>query len=186
MTVLGAAAVVVGLLRPDRRPARWLGVLLLQAAWTVRLADTGVEVVEVVEVYTLPIALLLTGLGLWTLSRDGTASTWRALLPGLTLATLPSLPQALAELTAARAWLLGAAGVLLLLAGTRLRWGAPTAVGGLVVALLALAHLGSLAAAVPRWVVLATVGAVLLGAGITWESRVREARALASYARDLR
>ncbi|CAN5792211.1 hypothetical protein BH20ACT6_BH20ACT6_16790 [soil metagenome] len=51
---------------------------------------------------------------------------------------------------------------------------------------LGLGHLGSLATAVPRWVVLAAVGTALLGAGITWESRVRDARALVSYLGELR
>nr|MDQ3416479.1 hypothetical protein [Actinomycetota bacterium] len=181
--VLGLAAVVLGVLRADRRPARWLGLALLQSAWTVQLLDTDVDVVEL---YTLPVALVLVGLGLWALGRDASAATWRVLLPGLTLATAPSLPQALADLTSLRAWLLGAAGLVLLLTGIRLRWGAPTAVGGVVVALLAVGHLGSVASAVPRWVVLATVGGALLGAGISWESRVRDARVLASYATDLR
>ncbi len=181
--VLGLAAVVLGVLRADRRPARWLGLALLQSAWTVQLLDTDVDVVEL---YTLPVALVSVGLGLWALGRDASAATWRVLLPGFTLATAPSLPQALADLTSLRAWLLGAAGLVLLLTGIRLRWGAPTAVGGVVVALLAVGHLSSVASAVPRWVVLATVGGALLGAGITWESRVRDARALASYATDLR
>ncbi len=183
LTALGVAAALTGVLRADRRPARWVGLVLLQLAWTVRLLDTDVEVVEV---YTLPAGLVLVGAGLWAMRGDHGLRTWAALLPGLSLAVLPSLPQAVADPTSVRAWLVGAAGLGLVAGAIRLRWAAPLAVGSVAVALLALAHLVSVAAAAPRWTVIATVGAALVGAGITWESRVRDARALAAYVRDLR
>jgi len=183
LTVLGVAAALTGVLRVDRRPARWVGLVLLQVAWTVRLLDTEVETVEV---YTLPAGLVLVGAGLWAMRGDRAVRTWTALLPGLSLAVLPSLPQAVAHVTSTRAWLVGAGAAVLVALAIRLRWAAPLAVGSLTVSLLALAHLVSAAGAVPRWVTIATVGAALVGAGITWESRVRDARALAAYVGDLR
>jgi len=183
LTVLGATAVVVGVVREDRAPARWLGVTLIQVAWTIRLRDTNVEVVEV---YTLPLAAVLVSVGLLTFHRDGEARTMAVLLPGLSLAILPSLPQAVAEPTSLRGWLVGAFGFLLIGVAVRLRWSAPLVVGAVAVTVVGLAHLVSLASAVPRWMVLAAAGSALLAAGITWESRVRNARAFAAYVGDLR
>ena len=59
----------------------------------VRLADVGVDVVEA---YTAPFAAVLLAVGVWALRRSE-ISTTRALGPGVTLALLPSLPQALDE-----------------------------------------------------------------------------------------
>jgi hypothetical protein len=39
---------------------------------------------------------------------------------------------------------------------------------------------------VPRWVLIGMAGVLLLAVGITWESRVREARLAVGYLRGLR
>jgi hypothetical protein len=87
-----------------------------------------------------------------------------------------------------RPLLLGAAGLGVALAGARCRLQAPVAVGAATVALLALRELGPsilhLAGALPRWVPLAIVGALLVGIGIGYERRLRDLhRARAAFGR---
>ena len=69
----------------------------------------------------------------------------------------------------------------------RMRWTAPVlfaaTVGACVVLRHAAPHIGD---ALPRWVLIAAAGAVLISMGVTWERRVQEARAFAGYLRALR
>jgi hypothetical protein len=51
---------------------------------------------------------------------------------------------------------------------------------------LVIANVGPLAMAVPRWLLIAVLGAVAIGIGATWESRVRNGRAVASYVSGMR
>ncbi len=182
LTVAGAAASAMALLRRDRRGAGWLGGLLLAAASWVRLADLGVEAPEA---YTLPAALALVAVGLHHLRRPGTG-TVAALSPGLALALVPSLLWAFAEPVALRSLLLGVACLALVVAGVRLRWSAPLLHGGVVGALLVLRHVTPVAEAVPRWALIGAAGVLLVAMGITWEARVRDARRVAGYVRGLR
>jgi hypothetical protein len=85
-----------------------------------------------------------------------------------------------------RALLLGAACLALVVAGTRLRWGAPLVLGAVFGAVLVLRHVTPLADAVPRWALIGTAGALLVAMGITWEQRLRDARSVAGYVRALR
>lgn len=183
LTVSGAAASALALLRPDRRAAGWLGGLLLAAATWVRLADLGVEQPEA---YTLPSALALLAVGLVHLRRRGGASTLRALSPGLALALLPSLLWVLVEPGTPRSLLLGAACLALVVTGARVRWSAPVLHGAAVGALLVLRHAAPVVDAVPRWALIGTAGVLLVTMGVTWERRLREARSVAGYLRRLR
>ena len=128
----------------DHRPLAWLGGLLLAAATWVRLYDVGVQAPEA---YTLPTAVALVLVGLYRLQRDFDADTTTTLLPGLALATVPSLLWALVDPVSPRAALLGAGCLVLLLGGAALRWSAPVLVGGLVGAALVLRELAPYAAA---------------------------------------
>jgi len=56
----------------------------------------------------------------------------------------------------------------------------------LIVGVLAIANLGPYAFVIPRWVLIAGTGALLLGAGVTWEDRVRDGRAVARYVVSMR
>ena len=183
MTVLGAALVVIALLRDDRRPASAIGGALLAGASWVRLIA---EDVDVIEAYTLPTALVLLGLGGWRMRQRPESSSLANLAPGLSLALVPSLLAALPEPTSLRALLLGIAALGVLLAGVATRWAAPLLVGGGVLAVLALVNLAPYAVAVPRWVLFALVGAALLYLGVTWERRLRDARNLTGVIEALR
>lgn len=181
LTLAGALVTTNALLHPHRRLLGWPGGLLLAAATWVRLAEVGVTAPEA---YTLPTAVALTVVGLHRVLRAGSGTT--ALVPGLTLATVPTLCWALADPLTARAVVLGLACLALVLAGAGLRWGAPLLVGGAVGATLVLREAAPYLAATPQWVLIGTAGALLTAFGITWERRVVELRRVGSYVEALR
>lgn len=184
LTVSGAAVTALALVRADRRQVAWLGGALLALASWVRLWDIGVNEPEP---YTLPTALVLLTLGVLHLRRHPEASTLPALGGGLGLALVPSLLWVLADPDGLRALLLGLACLALVVVGLGLRWTAPVAVGALVGGLevfrLAAPYIGD---AVPRWLLIGTAGALLIGMGVTWERRLQEARQVMGYVRGLR
>lgn len=181
-TVAGAGITVAGLVSPTRRWCRWAGPVLFGIAYVVRLAESRVDVVEA---YTAPFAVALLGVGLWAL-RKPEMGTLRALGPGVTLGLLPSLPWALDEPTSVRALLLGLVAVAFIAMGLVRRWRAPFLGGSTVVLLLVVANIGPWAVGLPRWLLIATLGAVAIAIGATWESRVRNGRAAAAYVSSMR
>jgi hypothetical protein len=183
LTLAGAAGTATALVHRGHRPLAWPGGLLLAAATWVRLYDVGVQAPEA---YTLPTAVALVLVGVHRLLRDFDADTRTTLLPGLALATVPSLLWVLVDPVSTRAALLGAGCLVLLLAGAGLRWSAPVVVGGLVGGALVLRELAPYAAQWPQWVLIGSAGAVLLGVGITWEARLRDLRRTAAYLGRLR
>ena len=183
LTVAGSLVTASALAHPRRRGLGWLGGLLLAAATWVRLADIGVVAPEA---YTLPSAVALVLLGLHRLHHDPQASTGRTLVPGLLLATVPSLLWVLADPISPRAVILGAACLVLVLAGATLRWSAPLLVGAAVGTLVVLRELAPYALETPQWVLIGVAGTLLTVVGVTWESRLRELREAAAYVERLR
>lgn len=183
LTVAGALVTTTSIVHPSRRTLAWAGGLLLAAATWVRLLDLGVQVPEA---YTLPSALVLVAVATWRLREDDQAATLPVLTPGLALATVPSLIATLDDPYSLRALLLGAACVALTMAGVVLRWSAPLVVGTAVGALLVLRELAPYAAQVPTWLTIGVSGALLLLVGITWESRMKDARRASHYLAALR
>ena len=183
LTLAGALVTASSLLHRDHRPLAWLGGLLLAAATWVRLYDVGVQAPEA---YTLPTAVALVLVGVHRLQRDFDADTTTTLLPGLALATVPSLLWVLVDPVSPRAVLLGAGCLVLLLGGAALRWSAPVVVGGLVGGALVLRELAPYAEQTPQWVLIGAAGVLLLASGITWEARLRDLRRAAAYLGRLR
>ncbi len=183
LTVAGALVTTSAVLHPSRRELAWLGGLLLATATWVRLADLGVHAVEA---YTLPSAVALTAVGVWRLRHDDRSATLRTLVPGLTLATVPSLLVALGDPVSLRALLLGLACLALVLVGARGRWAAPLVVGAAVGATLVLRELAPDAAQLPPWLVIGLSGTLLTAVGVTWESRMRDVRTASRYVAGLR
>jgi hypothetical protein len=184
LAVAAAGVAAVPVLRPERRWALWLaGGLLVAASW-LWLAD---RMVTAPEPYTLPSAAALLGVGLLRLRRVPGSGTGTALTPGLALALGPSLAWSLADPQSLRTVLLGIACVGLVMGGARLQWAAPllagAAAGGALVVRLAAPYL---AVGVPRWLLLAIAGVSLLALGVSWERRLREARAALEHLRALR
>lgn len=183
LTVLGFLVSATAVIHESRRPAAWAGgAILLLASW-VRLGDLGVREPEA---YTLPLAAILTVVGLLGLRRDPAASTAAMLTPGLLLATLPSLVWVLEDPASLRAVLLGLGAVLMTVAGATLRWSAPLVVGAAVGATVVLRELGPYAGDAPAWVWIGLGGALLVVVGITWERRLLEIRTAAGLLGRLR
>ena len=183
LTLAGALVTASALVNRDRRELAWLGGSLLAAATWVRLFDLGVHAPEA---YTLPTAVALVLVGCDRLRREPGTATLTALLPGLALATVPSLLWSLADPLSARAVLLGLACLVLLLVGTALQWTAPVLVGWVVGGLLVLRELTPYAAETPQWALIGAAGTLLIGVGITWEARLRDLRQAAAYLGRLR
>ena len=183
LTLMGAAASAMALLRPDRRLVGWVGGFLLAVASWVRLRDLGVDTPEA---YTLPSAVALLVVGYVHLRRDPRAGTMTSLTPGLALGLVPSLLWVLADPIAIRSLLLGVACLVLVLAGVRLHWSAPVVLGAVVGTILVVRLAIPVVEPVPRWALIGAAGILLVTVGITWEKRVRDARRIAGYVRGLR
>lgn len=181
-TIAGFGVALIGLVNPRRRWLTVVGSILLGIAYVVRLADSGVDVIEA---YTAPFAAVLLGVGVWALRRPG-LGTVRALGAGVSLALLPSLPQALGDPASLRGLLLGLAAVGLLAVGVKRQWKAPFVGGSVVALLLVIANIGPWTMGLPRWVLIAAVGIVALLVGATWENRARQGRAAVSYVNAMR
>lgn len=175
LTIGAAVTAIVGVLDDERAVLRWVAGALTGAAWVTRLAASDVTTVEA---YTVPFAVAVLAAGVWRMRTDRQIRSWLALGPGLTLALLPSLPQALDDPTSLRTLLLGVAAAVAVAAGVVLRWNAPLLAGAGVLALVVLWNVGPEVVALQRWVLIAIAGSVLLFVGATWEKRVADGRAV--------
>ncbi|MFJ4842735.1 SCO7613 C-terminal domain-containing membrane protein [Streptomyces sp. NPDC088746] len=172
--VLAAGSAV----RPERRPAAgYLAAALFVAAMWVRLGASGVTAPEA---YTLPVSVAAFAVG-WLRGRtDPAVSSWVAYGPALSMTMVPSLVVAWTDSGWPRPLLLGAAALVVTLAGARLRLQAPLVLGGSVLALVGLhelaPHVVQVLDALPRWAPPALAGLLLLAVGATYEQRLRDAR----------
>lgn len=166
--------------RAERRPvAGYLAVALFVLATWVRLSASGVSDPEA---YTLPVTVPALVVGVLRRRRDPEASSWTAYGAGLTVTLVPSLFAAWLDPHWLRPLLLGAAALVITLAGARLRLQALLLVGGAVLGLDAVHELApyvvQVVGALPRWLPPAVAGLLLLVVGATYEQRLRDARRL--------
>ncbi len=168
-------AVLAGALRPDRRPLAPAGALLLAGSSWVRLADANISAPEP---YVVPIALLALVLGHLRRRQVPSTTSVAAYAPGLSLLLVPSLLVVLDDTAPTRGLLLAVVALAVLLLGARARLRAPLAFGAVALAVDAVALLAPYVSALPRWTVLAVLGAVLLAVGASYEQRRRDVTAL--------
>lgn len=176
LLVAGVAIAVVAT-APGRHRLGWLaGVLLAASSW-VRLSLVDVSAPEA---YTAPAGLALLVVGGLRRRRDSSVGSWKAYGSGLSLVLLPSLLRAVTDAGAVRPLLLGLVALAVLAVGAVRRLQAPALLGAAVLAVDAFVQLSPFLAAAydvaPRWVSIGVVGLFLLGAGATYEQRVRDLR----------
>jgi hypothetical protein len=157
---------------------RYTGTILLLLASWLRL---GADEVTVVEAYTVPCSLVLLGFGWWR-RRGAPVSSWAAYGAGLSFTMLPSLVAVYSDTDWRRWLLLGGPALAVLFAGARSRLQAPTVIGAVVVAGVAVRalapYVSEMFLAVPRWVPIAVGGLLLVVVGATYEARLRDLRRL--------
>lgn len=168
--------------RPGRGWAVWLSSAAATAAIWVLLGERGVDVVEA---YTLPAAVALAAAGAWRLHVTPTSS-WAALGPACTMASVPTLVVLLDGPDPIRVLLLASGAVAVALVGHWRRLAAPLAVGAVVAMLTAVMQLHYWTAYLPRWVTFAVLGAVLIWASATYEAQLRRSRNVREHLQQLR
>ena len=160
---LGYAAV------PHRLPFAYLGSLVISAGTTNLLTNAEVDMIEA---YTVPLVVLLAGIGAVQWGRDRSRPTVLTAGPALSVALGPSLLVAIRDGDSLRLAAVTAVAMVVLLVGLVRRWKAPVSVGGLVLAVVAVTQGGPLIGYVPGWLILAVGAAALLAAGVLWERAV--------------
>ncbi|MFD5630043.1 SCO7613 C-terminal domain-containing membrane protein [Streptomyces sp. NPDC127072] len=163
--------------RVDRRPVGYAATALFVLATWVRLASWNVGSPEA---YTLAVTVPALLVGVLRRRRDTRVSSWTAYGPGLSVTLVPSLLAAWGDAHWTRPLLLGVAALAVTLTGARHRLQAPLVLGGTVLVLDALhelaPYIAQVADALPRWVLPALAGLLLLALGATYERRIRDAR----------
>jgi hypothetical protein len=169
----GTVALALHAARPERRP------LALAAAgeglvvtWLL-LADRNVGLVEA---YTVPVAVVLLGIGA-SLGRSrpvGPVPSWWSLGPGLVVALAPTAWIALVEAGPVRPLVALVAGAAVLVAGAVRGLRAPFDLGAVTVVVLGVRQLAPVVGSLPNWATIGSTGLVLLGVGATFEQRRRE------------
>lgn len=182
LTVVATALAVSGSRHPDREPLAWGAVVVALVAFVWR----GGAGFDLPELASLPAGVVLLAAGALRLQRDPAVSSARALGSGLGLALVPSLLLTLPDPVTLRGALTAAAAVAVLLVGVLRHLSAPFVVGAVATGVLVLRHLGPVADAVPRWMVIGVVGVALLVAGITWEAGLRNLARARRYVVSLR
>jgi hypothetical protein len=158
-------------LRPDRRAARWAGLVLLTAASWDRL---WIEGVRVPEAYAAPVAAITLALGHLRRRRDPALGSWAAYGTGLSFAFVATTWQLFTDPGLTRPVLLAVAGAAVLLAGVGERLQAPLTVGAAVLAIDGLVQFGPMAAALPKWATIGAAGLLVIAVGVTYEERRRD------------
>jgi len=152
-------------------------------AWWTLMASLEVETLEV---YTVPPAAALFAIGLWGLLRRPETGSWSQLSAGIAVGIGPSLLMALGEGDPVRRVGVGAAALAVLVAGLARRWQAPLVLGSIALLVLTVNELALVWHAIPQWIPPAVGGAILLGAGATFEKRRRDVVRLRDTLRAMR
>ncbi|MBB2922094.1 SCO7613 C-terminal domain-containing membrane protein [Cellulomonas cellasea] len=161
---------------------RAVGVVLAAGAALLTAVRAGAVPVDAPLVLLGATLLVVGTLGLRS---DTRASSWICLAPGLVLAVVVPVVTAWWEPTMWRLVLVLVGATAAVVVGAALRWQAPFVLGTGSLAVVAVVQVSPAAVAamqvVEWWVVLALGGAVLLGLGLTYERRLREAREAARF-----
>jgi hypothetical protein len=174
---LWGVAVGVRALWPGTGPAARRGLAAVAAAsellgWWLVLASREVALVEL---YTLPLAIVALLAGWAGVRARPELRSWVAYGPALCAAFLPSLGSIL--VVAGEPWrrlLLFAGAIAVVILGSVRRLKAPVVVGGVVLTLVALHEVVLFWDLVPRWIPLAAGGLLLVGLAISYERRRRD------------
>lgn len=171
---------------PARAVLSWLAATLGAVAWG-QVLDGALWAPAVVEVWSVPAAVAAAAAGMWVRrARRRPMSSWLVNGPAALLAVGPSAAVALGQSPGVRSVLVLVAACAFLLVGVAMSQQSLVLTGSAVCVAIALHLLGPVVLWVPRWVVLTTAGVLLLVVGVTYESRLRQARRAGRWVAGLR
>lgn len=177
-----AVSAVLAQRSPSRHWWQWIAFACITGAIWI---EAAVHQVHAPELYCVPLGVVVLGFGHHQ-ARRRALSSWLSYGPGLLVLTAPTAVLALSQPLSWRAGAAGAAALILLLSGSRLRQQSTLLIGAIELSLLVLRELGPYALALPRWAGIAAVGVILLSTGITWENRLGNLRQLRRQLAQLR
>ncbi|MFC3491394.1 SCO7613 C-terminal domain-containing membrane protein [Glycomyces rhizosphaerae] len=146
----------------------------------------GALEVETLEFYTAPPAAIVFLIGLWRLEQRPETGSWSTLALPILVGIGPSLLLALNDGDELRRVGVGAAAVAVIIAGLMRRWQAPLVLGSIALAIMTINELALLWHHIPVWIPPAIGGAILIGAGATFERRRRDVRRIRDSLKSMR
>jgi len=152
-------------------------------AWWSMLAALEVGTLEF---YTAPPAAVVFLIGLWRLERRPETGSWATLALPILIGIAPSLLLAVEGDDELRRVGVGAAAIAVIITGLARRWQAPLVLGSIALAILTINELALLWDRIPVWIPPAIGGAILIGAGATFEKRRRDLRRLRDSLKTMR
>ncbi len=162
---------------PHRRGLVTLAVVGLTTATWLELAHADITTLEV---WTLPLAVLLLAAGLWSRRELGHRS-WLTSGPGLAVGLLPSALFTSIDDGVLRPLVTVSVAVLVLVVGAQWRWQALVVLGAGAAVVIGITQLGPYAMHLPRYLTLGTLGVALLAVGARYEQRRADARQAVSW-----
>ena len=167
------ALVGVALMAPVRKWGYVIAALCTGTlGWWSLLTAQGVATLEL---FTAPPAVILFLIGLWRLERHPGTGSWSTLAVPILLGIGPSLLMVIGgEDEVARRVGVGAAAIAVIIVGLYRRWQAPLVLGSIALTIATINELALLWHVIPVWIPPAIGGAILIGAGATFEKRRRD------------
>jgi hypothetical protein len=182
---LAAGAIGFGLhaFRPQRAAAGLVAAVELLALVWLQL---GQAEVATVEAYTLPLAVVLLGVGLLGArihDGDGPVPSWVTTGPALVVGFAPTVWLAFEQPGSIRPLVGLVAGALVLAGGVARGRKAPVDVGAATVVLLGIHQIAPVVGEIPNWATIGATGIALITVGATFEQRRRDLKmVLRTYA----
>ena len=156
----------------ERAEGYGIGAVILAVGATVSLATRTPEMVELFSIPSALAALVIARVG----SPDLRRSSWATFGPGLLIGFAPSVAVVIAQGGTLRPVLVLVAAGVAIAVGVRSNLRAPIDVGGLSALVLAIDGIAPVAAELPRWLLIGTIGALALWAGATADRRLDQLR----------
>lgn len=172
---LTAAALSV---QRHHRQLWWVAWGLGSAAWWSLLPLAHVTTVEA---YTWPSVAVLLLVGVRRRARNPAMRSWRAYGLGLVGGLAPSVIASPLQEALMRTLVVTGVALACTLIGARARLKAPLAVGATALIVISVYQFSAYATVIPRWVAVASVGALLFSIGATYDKRLRDLRRLRAH-----
>ena len=164
--------VAAGRHRDERADSYGIGAVIVAIGATVSLTTRTPEMVEIFSIPSALAALVIARIG----SHDTRRASWATFGPGLLIGFAPSVTVVVAHGGTLRPVLVLVAAGIAIAVGVRSNLRAPIDIGGLSALVLAIDGIAPVAAELPRWLLIGTIGALALWAGATADRRLDQLR----------